>query len=339
MQEENKKIYCEGVDLKSLGDKKVIDLVIPMYKAKETLVRLLSSVATQSMRRNIHVILVQDCDKENYQDITNIFRDILEIEIIELEENSGPGKARRVGRKQGKCKYVMYMDSDDTFHNPFSAEALYTAIEGTQFDAINSVFLEQLDGLNFLPHREDWIWVFGKIYRREFLEKNNIEMNDSRANEDTGFNSIISTVGKIGFLEEATYIWHFKEDSITRRDGGIYRFTGIEGWLYNMQYAVDNIIRLKADEERIKKFVARNIMATYGWFLDFSKDTDERVDVEEYKKWVHKYYENIYTKYKPTKEQLEEAFAKHCEQTGFRSGIPLYTFEQYLYMVGEGYNE
>lgn len=325
---------------KEIGNKKVIDLIVPMYKAKDTLIRLLGSVTSQTMRENINVILVQDCDGEDYSEIISIFEKVLSIKTVALDKNQGPGSCRRIGTNKGKCKYIMYMDSDDTLQNPFAVEELYRAIESNKLDAVNSIFFEQVGETNFLPHdNNDWIWMFGKIYRRSFLEKNKIEMNDSRANEDTGFNSVVKCVGNVGFLADSTYIWHYKEDSITRKDGGIYRFTGIEGWLYNMEWAIENILRINPEKEKIQQFVADNIISTYCWFLEFEDDKDDRVDIEEYKKWVNKYYNNIYCKYPPSKEQLNNSFS--CQSNNFASlqKIPKYTFEQYLKMVGEDYGK
>ena len=105
-----------------------------------------------------------------------------------------------------------------------------------------------------------------------------------------------------------------------------------------MQYAINNIVRIGADEERIKEFVANNIIATYFWFLEFNSDDDERINVKEYIRWVHEYYINIYLKYIPEKEKLNKAFASQLKEKGFRESIPTHTFEQYMEMVGEGYN-
>lgn len=324
----------KDIDIAALGNRKVVDLVVPCYKGTPTLLRLLASVASQTMRQNINIIIVQDADGEDYTELIEMFNKMLKIQLIQLDTNSGPGACRRIGRKAGKAKYVMYMDADDTFENPFSVQKLYTVIEDGKSDAVNSIFLEQVAPNGFLPHNNnDWIWMFGKIYRRKFLEKNNIEMNDSRANEDTGFNSIVKCVGKVRYLPDVTYIWHYKEDSITRKDGGIYRFTGIEGWLYNMQWAIGHMIRLNAPEENIKQFVADNIMATYIWFLGFVHDKDERVKLDEYKKWVKKYYTSIFEKYTPSEEQLNIAFSTQFGRELIMCRIPEYTFAQYLELI------
>lgn len=321
--------------INNLADKK-IDLVVPCYKCNKTLERLLASVLMQTIKNDIHIILVQDFDGENYSEIISNFNNMLDIELIQLEENKGVGAARRIGRKKGKNKYVMYMDSDDTFQNPFATEELYKYIEENNLDAVNSIFLEQIDGLNFITHdNNDWIWMFGKIYRRSFLEEKEIEMNNSTANEDTGFNSIVSMVGKIGFLKDITYIWHYKEDSITRKDGGIYRFTGVEGWLYNMEYAINNMLRLQVEEEKVKEFVASNIIATYIWFLEFYNDKDERIDIKKYIEWVKKYYKNVYLNHLPTENQICEAYFRKSNSKVLTTSIPKFTFKEYLEIINK----
>ena len=326
----------EMVDISTLGDKKVIDLVVPLYKAKHTLMRLLASVTMQSMRKNVTIYLVQDADGEDYSQLLSIFSQMLDIKIIVLNNNTGPGKARRIGMKEGTSKYITCMDADDTFQNPFALQELYTAIEENNLDAVNSLFLEQVGVNKFITHENDWVWMFGKIYLRKFLEDNNIKMNDSKANEDTGFNTVVRTVGKIGYLPDITYIWHYKEDSITRVNEGIYRFTGIEGWLYNMEWAIANMERLKVEEEIMQKEVAGMLINTYCWYLEFNKDKDKRVDVNKYLEWVEKFILSSYISHKPTYEQLELAYKERSRNAQLTEHIPEKTLKEYIEMVGGG---
>lgn len=316
---------------------KLIDLIVPMYKNKETLLKLLASVATQSIKDSIHIILVQDCDGENYTELINMFNAMLDIELVVMDKNSGPGTTRRVGMQKGTAPYIMFMDADDTFQNPFSVQELYEFITKEDFDAVNSVFLEQTtkEMGSFIPHGDnDWVWVFGKIYKRKFLEDNKIYLNDSRANEDTGFNAVVSTVGKVGFLPDTTYIWWFKEDSITRVNNGIYRFTGIEGWLYNMGWAIDNLVRLKIDEQVIQERCAGNLVATYCWYLEYLHDTDERVDVNKFLGWVKQFVANYYNKHTPTEEILVNAYKDQATNRNLIQHIPTLTLKDYIKLVG-----
>ena len=157
-----------------------IDLVIPCYNTHETLPRVLGSVLTQTVRDEIKVILVDDCSDNDYVEIVEQFEKFLDIQVIRLEENSGPGKARRVGMQAGNSKYIMCIDSDDTFFNAYSVELLLHEIETRKCDICYSNFLEDVDNLKFVPHPNDCIWMFGKIYKRQFLENLDIWLNDSR---------------------------------------------------------------------------------------------------------------------------------------------------------------
>ena len=47
------------------------------------------------------------------------------------------------------------------------------------------------DGPMLMAHEQDMVWMFGKMYRRSFIDKYKIRFHEtSRANEDNGFNTI-----------------------------------------------------------------------------------------------------------------------------------------------------
>lgn len=311
----------------------LIDLVVPVYHNIETLTRLFASVLTQTMSSVIKIFLVQDADEEDYTSLINKFKDLLNIELITLEQNSGPGTARRVGMQKGKAKYIMFMDADDTFQNPFAVQELFEKIEQSGVDAVNSFFLEEDDNHQFSSHNNnDWVWVFGKIYRRSYLEEYQIYFNDSRANEDTGFNTVIYDHGTTSMLPDNTYIWWFKKDSITRVDNSIYSFTGLEGWFYNMEWAINNLVRLNVVEEKIKNRVASVTCSAYCWYLEFLRSTDKRVSVDKYLEWVKKFMVNVYNKHTPTKEQLTTIYQNKSQDFSLTQQIPEITFIDFIKM-------
>ena len=259
----------------------MIDLIIPCYNAHDTIERTLCSVYMQTICKDIHIILVDDNSDKPYDYLKEKYND-LDLEIIRLEKNCGSGCTRRVGMQKGTNKYIMFMDADDTFTNSFAVRRLYDFIKDNEYDCVTSNFLEDLGNGKFIKHEQDSIWVFGKIYKREFLEKNSIYFNDTRANEDTGFNTICFFVGNWGYLNDNTYIWHYKEDSITRRDGGIYRFTGIKGYLDNMEWAIQEIRRIGVPKNELDRLKCNVFIATYFFYLDLEQWGDKRVNYKEF---------------------------------------------------------
>ena len=278
----------------------MIDLIIPCYNAHDTIERTLCSVYMQTMCKDIHIILVDDNSDKPYDYLKEKYND-LDLEIIRLEKNCGSGCTRRIGMKKGNNEYIMFMDADDTFTNSFAVRRLYDYIKDNEYDCVTSNFLEDLGNGKFIKHEQDSIWVFGKIYKREFLEKNSIYFNDTRANEDTGFNTVCFFVGNWGYLNDNTYIWHYKEDSITRRDGGIYRFTGIKGYLDNMEWAIQEIRRIGVPKNELDRLKCNVFIATYFFYLDLEQWGDKRVNYKEFMEWVYGYYKRVFAK-----EQIEE---------------------------------
>lgn len=278
----------------------MIDLIIPCYNAHDTIERTLCSVYMQTICKDIHIILVDDNSDKPYDYLKDKYND-LDLEIIRLEKNCGSGCTRRVGMQKGNNEYIMFMDADDTFTNSFAVRRLYDFIKENEYDCVTSNFLEDLGNGKFIKHEQDSIWVFGKIYKREFLEKNSIYFNDTRANEDTGFNTICFFVGNWGYLNDNTYIWHYKEDSITRRDGGIYRFTGIKGYLDNMEWAIQEIRRIGVPKNELDRLKCNVFIATYFFYLDLEQWGDKRVNYKEFMEWVYGYYKRVFAK-----EQIEE---------------------------------
>ena len=77
--------------------KKFLTVIIPAYNCSSTLPGALSSIITQKNREEIEVIVVDDCSDEDYTDIINNFKSLIDIKLYKLEKNSGPGVARQKG--------------------------------------------------------------------------------------------------------------------------------------------------------------------------------------------------------------------------------------------------
>ena len=107
-----------------------IDIIIPAYNAATTIKYTLASIYMQTIRDNLHVIVVDDCsDASADYDVTiGYYKKLgLDIQKIRLPENGGPGVARQKGIEAGQSEFFTCIDADDTFT---SAIALETMREG-----------------------------------------------------------------------------------------------------------------------------------------------------------------------------------------------------------------
>ena len=75
----------------------MIDVIIPAFNAHETVERALLSILNQTIKDEVKVYLVDDFSNKPYDDIISFFNGKLDITLIRLYENKGPGNARNVG--------------------------------------------------------------------------------------------------------------------------------------------------------------------------------------------------------------------------------------------------
>lgn len=258
----------------------MIDIIIPCYNSHSTLKNTLFSIMYQVNVKDLNVYLIDDCSEVDYTLEVNMFKEYLNIKQIRLDKNSGPGVARQVGLKESSAPYVTFIDSDDSFSSPISLLLLYNAIREDDYDLVISKTYEETSN-KVLEKDYNTIWVHGKLYKRSFLDKYNITFNDSRANEDNGFNQLICLLNpKIKNLDFYTYIWRFNDVSITRSNNFDYAYSGLVGYAYNMLWALENAFKYDYNKTKFSELSYGVIVALYYYYvIYYEKDTvDELMD-------------------------------------------------------------
>ena len=282
-----------------------LDIIIPCYNAKDTLFFTLSSINIQQGVEGFKVYLINDKSDYDYQDEVRFFSKNFYIEEIKLKENVGPGGARREGILRTNSKFIMFIDSDDVLYYSFAIRDLYNAIKDN--DLCISNFILERDGVKAVK-KENAIWLHGKLYRREFLEKYNINFNNTRANEDNGFNRLILLLNpKIGILKKTTYVYRENSNSITRKNNRNYKIFGLEGFIYNMTWAIDEALKRNANTVSIPFLATTVLISMYYDYLYYINDKDANYIIKfskgmlpyylKYPKIPEKYF-NYYVKAK-----------------------------------------
>ena len=200
---------------------KIVNLIIPTYKARDTLPAALDSLVAQTKKLFI-ITIVQDADDEDYTDIINEYRSRgLQIKLLQMPENGGPGLARQYGMDHDTmCDYFMFMDSDDILM-PRAIELLYREAKLNDADFVSSDFIAEriyAPGLYMDVTKTPITWTHGKLYKAKYLRDNNIRFHPSlRLNEDAYFNLVAGncTKNKIK-IQEVTYLWRENKKSLTR---------------------------------------------------------------------------------------------------------------------------
>lgn len=300
-------------------NEKLIDVIIPAYKAQESIERTIASIAIQSIRDNLIITIVNDCDGGNYEKVVKRYSDILDIKEIKLSKNGGPGVARQYGIDNTSLPFFTCIDADDTFSGAFAIELLYKNMIVNQGSVCTvGSFLEEHENMQFVPHVQDLIWMFGKLYRRSFIEKYNIRFNETRANEDNGFNTMVRLCSdeyeKIIFLQDVVYYWHFKEDSITRINNCEYSYNqSFPGYTENMIYAIKHAKKNKPFNGYINLWASQVMFNLYVYYLQ-TCERDPRFKNQNFEYCV-KFYKEIF---KDIYKELSDKIFKEVYSTVMR---------------------
>ena len=279
-----------------------IDIIIPAYKAQETIIRTLSSIAMQTIVDKVDVTIVNDA-YGSYAEYLDMFRKYFPIKELLLTENGGAGVARQKGIDITEHEYFTCIDADDTFASAIALETLLEGIKANEaIKCCSASFMQLGDDLQHLvPHQNDMVWMFGKIYRREWIEKYKIRFNETRANEDAGFNMWVKLLcdnpnEQLRYIPETVYFWHNKKDSITRINDGQYAYDQCFcGWTDNMIYAIQNAKKARPFSGAVSQQIVGVLLNLYYYYIETvaRKPVFERQNWEYIKKFYHKCYKRI----------------------------------------------
>jgi len=290
----------------------MVNIIIPAYNAHKTIRQAVASVAVQDDQENIKLTIVDDCSDKPYDYLLDDFK-YLNINILRKPFNSGPGQARQYGIDRTDCEYLIFLDADDCLYCSDAVKKLLNTIKYGNYDLVSSVFLEETsNNANYFVHQQDLVWMHGKIYRTKYIKKRSIKFNETRMNEDSAFNMIISNANaKIYFVEYATYIWKNNKNSITRsRD---FLSDSIGDFIINGEYTLNELIRLNAPKNNILSCILQYLISLYIYYLTFINQKKEEIYLNNFISNVKNYYKKATSNVTNvlTEEQFGEVFYNH----------------------------
>ena len=262
----------------------MIDIIIPVYNSLKTLPYTLTSINLQTIKDKIEVHIIDDASTDNYEEILNDFQEKLNINYIKLPKNMGSGYARQYGLENSKNEYILFMDSDDLFYDCDSLKTLYNTIKTQKLDTVFSFSYDEYIKQNKHNNGD----LHGKIYKREFVEKNNIKFNNTRFHEDNVFNNLILLhEPKCVTIPNTTYIYCNNESSITKSSKE-QEFVRLEIYISNIKYVLDIAKQKNLNILLIKHFILTKTLYLQKVFNQVTKEKQETLIL-----WLSKYNLNI----------------------------------------------
>jgi glycosyltransferase involved in cell wall biosynthesis len=221
----------------------------------------LNSIVNQTYK-DIEIIIVDDCGADNSLRAAEEYaKKDRRIKIIRNDKNMGLSYSRNNGMKNSSAPYIMFCDSDDAY-KPDMCEKMLAGIETGADCAVcaaevvchdcfadkklagGSYFDVEKEGLYILSSKISInVMAWNKIYRRDIIEKYNLEFPVGLYYEDNPFwFAYRSLCAKIFFIKDKLYVYNRRGGTITS-DG----FSGKTSVRF-----VDNI---------------RNAVYLYEWFV------------------------------------------------------------------------
>ena len=237
-----------------------LSIVIPVYNVENYIPQCLESILSQSFK-DLEVICVNDGSTDNSLSVLQDYKAKDDRIIIIDQKNEGSGVARNAGLSIAKGEYVYFVDGDDWLEGSALEKAVLKSDElntdilifgGLSYYegkgknggySANKLPKKYLDKVFSAKEIKKDIFKFPstawtKLYKRDFLVKNNIKFQDIKAGQDQlpFFHSMIKAE-RIALLPENLYCYRKnRKGAVTsvkkkKNFSPIYVFYGIEDML------------------------------------------------------------------------------------------------------------
>ena len=245
----------------------MVDIIMPAYNGHETICQAVASVAMQDNLQEIQLTIVDDLSDKPYDYILSLFPTV-NIRIIRKPTNTGCGPSRQYGLDRCTEKYFMFLDTDDCLFGPSVVKNMVAIMEREQLDSLWTNYVEEfLDGSRAL-YRNRGTHMHGKMYRTEYIQKNNIRYNMTRLHEDHAFNAIALLVGgRNRFVDMETYVWRSNPKSLTHMKETQQDIDySMDAFLTNANYTLTELSKHLVPPDKIAEMAKKYIMSFFRYY-------------------------------------------------------------------------
>lgn len=215
----------------------MISVIIPVYKTQQYLKECMDSVLRQR-GVDLEIILVDDGSPDDCPAMCDAYAEQCENVKAVHKENGGLGLARNAGAEAASGEYLFFLDSDDRLDSAECLSRMYqkAQISGADITVggfrrfsgskVSEVNRHHLSGGEY-TETEDFrfkgfymyghlSYNWGKLYRREFLERNRLKCQAYPFTQDKAYNMRCCACRPVyAFVEDSVYLYRENENSVT----------------------------------------------------------------------------------------------------------------------------
>lgn len=216
-----------------------VTIIIPVYKANETITACLNSVIAQTLD-DLEIILVDDHGEDGSIDtarqLLQHYTGPIHFRFLETTSNSGPGVARNLGIQEATGEYVAFLDSDDIL-DPRFCEKLYCTALAWEADMVyGHISFDLPEGRSIIKRnplvsdgpfvgaakrkylRQFTSYFTTYLYRRSLLNDYGIRFPNTHSAEDSCFLiCALLSARSIAHVDEALYHYRILSSSVSQK--------------------------------------------------------------------------------------------------------------------------
>ena len=134
---------------------------------------------------------------------------------------------------------------------------------------------------------------------------------------------------RIGYSDKITYLYKENPKSITRQKNRSYKIDGLEGFVYNMKWAIEETKKRNGSLKTLPDFTYAVLSSLYYDYLSFIDDKNVN-KILGYAKEIIPYYLPIKDKVTPfVPEMIKKKKEKECESLGRKISYEI-TFDEFI---------
>ncbi|MCF0125831.1 MAG: glycosyltransferase [Clostridia bacterium] len=283
-----------------------VSVVIPVYNSEKYIEKCIDSVLSQSFQ-NFELIVINDGSKDRSQEILENYKkkNPDKINLIN-QENMGVSKTRNKAIKLANGEYIMFIDNDDFIDKDY-IETFVNHAEKGDYDVVLGGYRRPDKNGKIIKEQqlsdEEWskFMIFApwaKIYKKDYLIKNEIEFLPVNIGEDVYFNiQAMLSSDKIKIVDYIGYNWFYNEKSVSNTTQKNIKNLQV----YELLNSCYDILNKKNILDKNYQIIEMYFIRYIVWFLTFStKKVGTKIIKEEYDK-IFEWLENKFPNYQKNK--------------------------------------
>lgn len=262
---------------------KRITVIVPVYNAEAFLSECIDRILEQDYG-NFELLLVDDGSVDGSRRICEDYAEKSEKVRFLHQENSGAARARNHGLQQADGQFIVFADADDYLPQTDVLSRMAREMDESNADIVVGDYFRLWNGrllpagscagLSALTPSDGAFrfqgffsvgtlsYIWGKMYRRSFIEQYQLRFCDYRYGEDKLFNFECYIHGaSYAFLGQPVYVYRKNDDSVSYQ----YREDSAAGWM-GIAGRTEELLRNKGLSEEYADLVSCTIF--FAAFFD-----------------------------------------------------------------------